>query len=401
MVQSTSVTSAPATAPSSWQYNYATGNLRAFLVALVVAHHTALGYFPLTLPHQSTLLKSPRLWLTFPVLDAHHWVFTAPFVAFNDSFFMSLMFLVSGLFFWHGLARKGVSSFLRDRFLRLGLPFVVAVVLFAPVAYYPSYLQTSAHGGFADFWRQWRSLEMWPGGPAWFLWVLLTFDAVSALLFSKRPAWASALGRFTERLSGRPLVAGLALVATSAVVYIPLTLLFTANSWTTFGPFAFQTSRILHYFVYFLFGVALGIAGVDRGLLAPGGRLASAWWVASGAAVVIFALLKMLIPFARTHGNSALLAGGFVVSCAFSSFACLAVFVRFMQVRRPFWDSLARNSFGIYLLHYMFVSWLQYAMLPATVPGFAKFFIVFVGALVLSWISMTTLRRIPAIARIV
>jgi len=398
MVQSTSVTSAPETTPSSRQYNYAIGYLRAFLVALVVAHHTALGYFPLNLSHQATLLNSPRLWLTFPVLDAHHWAFTALFVAFNDSFFMSLMFLVSGLFFWHGLARKGVKTFLRDRFLRLGLPFVVAVVFFSPVAYYPSYLQTSAHTGFADFWRQWRSLGMWPGGPAWFLWVLLAFDTVSALLFSMRPAWASALGRFPERLSGRPWVAGLLLAAVSAVVYVPFAVLFTANSWTTFGPFAFQTSRLLQYFVYFLFGVALGIGGVDRGLLAPGGRVASGWLVASGAAVVIFALCTMLAPFARTHSSSALLAGGFVVSCAVSSFACLAIFVRFMQIRRPFWDGLARNSFGIYLVHYMFVSWLQYAMLPATLPGFAKFFIVFLGALVLSWTAITTLRRMPAIS---
>ena len=49
----------------------------------------------------------------------------------------------------------------------------------------------------------------------------------------------------------------------------------------------------------------------------------------------------------------------------------------------------------------MFVSWLQYAMLPASLPAYAKFGIVFVGALGLSWITSAAIRRIPAVARVV
>jgi hypothetical protein len=49
----------------------------------------------------------------------------------------------------------------------------------------------------------------------------------------------------------------------------------------------------------------------------------------------------------------------------------------------------------------MFVSWLQYALLPASLPGFAKFAIVFTGALGLSWATATIIRRIPAVARVV
>jgi surface polysaccharide O-acyltransferase-like enzyme len=64
-------------------------------------------------------------------------------------------------------------------------------------------------------------------------------------------------------------------------------------------------------------------------------------------------------------------------------------------------DSLSDNAYGIYLIHYAFVSWLQYALLKASLPGVAKGFIAFAGALALSWISIAALKRIPAVARVI
>src|ERR1035441_6185038 len=130
------------TAPDS-KYNHAIGYLRAFIVALVVAHHAALAYYPLPLLPPASLVDQPRWWGAFPVLDAHKWTGFALFAGFNDVFFMSLMFFLSGLFVWHGLSKKGAAKFLRDRLLRLGLPFVVAAAVFAPLAYYPTHLQNS------------------------------------------------------------------------------------------------------------------------------------------------------------------------------------------------------------------------------------------------------------------
>ncbi|HEV3499419.1 MAG TPA: hypothetical protein VGZ92_03795 [Bradyrhizobium sp.] len=53
---------------------------------------------------------------------------------FNDSFFMAAMFFLSGLFVWPSLKRKGIGWFLRDRFWRLGLPFIVCAVILMPPA---------------------------------------------------------------------------------------------------------------------------------------------------------------------------------------------------------------------------------------------------------------------------
>ena len=146
----TSTQSKPATS-----YNYALGYLRGVIVALVVAHHSALAYHPFAPPLPATLVAQPRWWMAFPIVDSARWSFATILVGFNDIFFMSLMFFLSGLFFWQSLARKGSARFLRERLLRLGLPFVVAGALLAPLAYYPTWLEISQHHTTTAFWHQW------------------------------------------------------------------------------------------------------------------------------------------------------------------------------------------------------------------------------------------------------
>jgi surface polysaccharide O-acyltransferase-like enzyme len=91
----------------------------------------------------------------------------------------------------------------------------------------------------------------------------------------------------------------------------------------------------------------------------------------------------------------------FVVSCAASSFAFLAFFLRFARSRVAMFDSLRDNAYGIYLVHYAFVSWLQYALLGAALPAVAKGSMVFLGAVALSWAASALLRRVPGVARVI
>src|SRR5687768_5239685 len=158
------------------------GALRTFLTLLVVAHHALLAYHPFAPPPPESLVSQPRMWRAFPIVDSQRWAAASLLVGFNDTFFMSLMFLVSGVFAWPSLTRKGAGTFLRDRLLKLGLPFVVSAALFAPLAYYPTFLSLGPQG--VPFSRQWLSLGQWPAGPAWFLWVLLAFGLLASLLYA-------------------------------------------------------------------------------------------------------------------------------------------------------------------------------------------------------------------------
>src|ERR1700690_3815245 len=394
-----------AAAPDS-QYNVSLGYLRAFITVLVVAHHAALAYHPFAPPAPASLLAQPRWWQAFPVVDSARWIGWAVLVGFNDVFFMSLMFFLSGLFVWKSLQRKGAGGFVRDRVVRLGIPFAVAAALIAPLAYYPTYLTTASHTGIAGFWQQWRSLGNWPAGPAWFIWVLLAFGCLAAAMFLAIPEWGEALGRICASASRRPILFFGLLLAASGLTYIPMEMKFNAFAWSSWGPFVFQTSRILHYFVYFLLGAGVGAAGLGKGLLAADGKLPRRWILWSVAALVAFvAESAVAIAAFSPHASPRLweLAAdcGFVLSCAATSFAFLSLFVRFAKSRSKIWDSLTANAYGIYLVHYAFVSWLQYSLLKAALPGIAKGSLVILGALALSWVTTAALRRIPAVARVI
>jgi Acyltransferase family len=381
------------------------GYLRAFVTLLVLAHHAVLAYHPFAPPAAATSLTAePRWWQAIPVVDSQRFTGVALFVGFNDVFFMALMFFLSGLFVSQGLAHKGARVFLGDRFRRLGLPFVVAAAVVAPLAYYPSYLGTGASGGIAGFAREWLSLGNWPAGPAWFLWLLLAFDVVAAALFATKPGLFQALRRSSSGAESRPALAFVLLITLSAAAYLPLVFTVGALHWTAVGPFTFQTSRLLHYGVYFFVGVAVGAYGVERGLLRPGGTLERRWgmWLVAALAAFALATATTIAAFSPEADAGWQVAASvmFVVSCAAISFALLAAFLRFANKPRRAFDSLRDNAYGMYLVHHPFCSWLQLALLAAPVPAWLKGLVVFVATVGLSWGAAAALRQVPAIRRV-
>jgi len=72
----------------------------------------------------------------------------------------------------------------------------------------------------------------------------------------------------------------------------------------------------------------------------------------------------------------------------------LAMFVRFANRRVRVFDGLNDNAYGIYLVHYLFSVWLQFALLGLAVIAIIKATIVFSGTLVLSWGLVATIRRV-------
>jgi hypothetical protein len=248
----------PAIANTTPDRNTAFDTLRAFITVLVVAHHAVLAYHPYA-PPLGSFGAANLLWAAFPVVDAQHWSGIDLFVGFNDAFFMSLMFLLSGLFVWPSLQRKGAGAFLRDRGLRLGLPFLISAALLAPLAYYPAWLQRGGESGIGGFAQAWLALGVWPAGPAWFLWVLFAFDVVAALAWRIAPGWAEAAGRRFASRSPAVFFGWLAAIAVAA--FVPLASFVDPSSWASFGPFFIQTARILLYLSFFAVGIAVGAWG--------------------------------------------------------------------------------------------------------------------------------------------
>lgn len=372
--------------------------LRSFVVVMVVWHHAILAYA------MSAMVNPVNPVATFtPVADQVRWLGFDLLAGFNDTFFMALMFFISGLFVWPSLARKGAGAFLRDRLMRLGIPFVVGLFVLVPLAYYPAQLTVDlVYGGDTSFIEFWTGLVrggFGTAGPLWFVWMLLVFDGVVGVIYLVLKPRDDAADERTRSLYEKPMLFFGALLLASMAAYVPMTRVFAPVEWLGIGPFVAQAVRVVFYLVYFLGGVALGGYGLERSLLRQGGPLATRWWLWLPAGVLAFLPLLALVVGSPSRPLASALV--FTVTCALLVFGFTAVFLRFATRRSGALDSLIANAYGIYIVHYAFVTWLQFGLLGIDLPAVAKGALVFVAALALSWGTIALVRRVPGVARVI
>jgi surface polysaccharide O-acyltransferase-like enzyme len=370
---------------------------RTLITLLVVLHHAVINY----------------TW--FGHGDQMRWPGFDLVVLFNDSFFMACMFFLSGLFVRDSLARRGPVDHLGRRGWRLGVPFLISIFVIMPVAYYPSFVRfnpQAADFNFLQFWWHTLTIGPWPSGSAWFLWVLLALNAIAALLWATVPRAIEALGQRICALRDRPMTAFVAFLLFTIIIYLPMRLLFGDSSWLIPGhyPLPIQTSRILLYAGYFLAGVGVGAAGLRAGMLTGDGPLARRWMVWLTVALVSYGAILAAV---YTHHSGWIDLNSppewwhityglaFATFSAAMTFTVPTVFLRFERSSFRLLDAMRPQAYGIYLLHFIPLIWLQYVVYDPAFPAFVKFAIVFIGTLSISWALTVLLRRIPAIARMV
>jgi hypothetical protein len=385
----------------------ALSNLRGLVVILLLAFHSVLAYLGSVGSAAFPFDDPPYQWRAFPIVDSERWFGFDIFCAWIDVYLMSLMFFLSGLFTWPSLARKGGRRFLGDRLLRLGAPFVFGLIVVAPLAIYPAYRVRAADPSLTAYIKHFLALPFWPNGPAWFLWLLMVLTIAAVGLRRLAPRGIVFLGRLSAGADSRPGRYFIGLAMAAALAYVPLALAFTPWDWSARGPLGLQLSRPLLYAVYYFAGLGVGVYGLKRGLLAAEGMLARRWslWLAS--AVVCFLLwigltaltltYPTLAPFALQVGADVSFALAGASGFSFMMAACL----RFGATRSRIFDSLANNAFGIYLLHYAPLVWLQYSLLGVALFAIAKAAIVFGGSLLLAWAATIALRIIPFGSRLI
>jgi surface polysaccharide O-acyltransferase-like enzyme len=369
---------------------------RTFITLLVVLHHSVVNY--------TYFGNGDRMrWLGFDLV-----------VLFNDSFFMACMFFISGLFVHHSLTRRGPGNFLAGRAWRLGVPFAISILVVTPIAYYPSFLRYHLPGttdfNFFHFWWHTLTIGPWPSGSAWFLWVLLVLGGLAALLWAAAPRVIEGLGQLVYAWRDRPMTAFVAFLMFSIMVYLPMHLIFGDSSWLEPGhyPFPIQTSRILLYAGYFFTGVGVGAVSLRSGMLAEDGALVERWTVWPAFAFAFYGAILLLV-YAHHNWladfNSPPLWWRTAYGLAFAMFSAAmtftvpAVFLHFARSSLWLLDAMQPSAYGIYLLHFIFLIWLQYIVYDPAFPAFVKFAIVFAGTLSMSWVLTVLLRKIPLVAR--
>jgi hypothetical protein len=378
-------------APKSKARNLSLDRARTFLTLVVLLHHAVI-------PYTYFGHTDPASWIGFDVV-----------VLATDSFFMAMFFFLSGLFTWPGIARKAPSVFLRDRLLRLGLPFAIAAFTVIPIAYYAIALRHEPGLSFTAFWWKTVTVGPWPSGPIWFVWVLLAFDLTASLLYRVSAHLVDPGNRISLRGFERPAVFWLMLVVVTALVYVPALLYFGGSKWFEFGPFSVQASRILLYFAYFFIGVSVGAANFDRGILSADGQLPKQRWLWVFATLIPYCLMWGMIyikreilgnPDPQPHWYQAIYSTFFVL---FSGSILLAILAFVLHQKSPgpnLLDRMQADAYGIFLVHYPIALWIQYALYDYSLPAIVKAAIGFVLTVILSWALTAGLRKIPGASHV-
>ncbi|WP_456654294.1 acyltransferase family protein [Bradyrhizobium lupini] len=371
--------------------NLSLDRARTFLTLVVLLHHAVI-------PYTYFGHTDPASWAGFDVV-----------VLATDSFFMAMFFFLSGLFTWPGIARKAPSVFLRDRLLRLGLPFAIAALTVIPLAYYAIALRHDPGLSFTAFWWKTITVGPWPSGPIWFVWVLLAFDLTASLLYRVSAHLVDPGNRVSLRGFDQPAVFWLLLVVVTAIAYVPALLYFGGSKWFELGPFSVQASRILLYFAYFFIGVSVGAANFDRGILSAGGQLPKQRWLWVIATLIPYCLMWGMIyikreilgnPDPQPHWYQAIYGTFFVL---FSGSILLAILAFFLHQKSPgpnLLDRMQADAYGIFLVHYPIALWIQYALFDYSLPAIVKATIGFVLTVILSWGLTAALRKIPGASHV-
>ena len=268
----------------------------------------------------------------------------------------------------------------------------MSIFVLIPIAYYPSFLRYHMPGttDFNYFHYWWRTMTVgpWPSGQSWFLWVLLALDVIAAALLDHAPRLLRVFGLLIYSLRARPWMAFAAFVVVSVVVYVPMRLFVGDMSWfePTAIPFPIQTSRILLYPGYFLTGVGIGVISLRAGILARTVKWQNAGRSGSPLRRCSLAAILLLV-FA--HHNwienvaSPPLCWRAGYGMAFAIFSAAMAFTVLRPSRgcraSSLWllDAMRPSAYGIFLIHYMFIIWLQYAVYDYAWPAVVKSAIVF------------------------
>lgn len=378
-------------APMSKARNLSLDRARTFLTLVVLLHHAVI-------PYTYFGHTDPISWIGFDII-----------VLATDSFFMAMFFFLSGLFTWPGIERKAPSVFLRDRLLRLGLPFVIAALTVIPLAYYAIALRQEPELTFAAFWWKTVTSGPWPSGPVWFVWVLLAFDLIASLLYRVSAHLVDPVNRVSLRGFEQPAAFWLLLAVVSLVAYVPALVYYGVNEWFEFGPFSVQASRVLLYFAYFFIGASVGAANLDHGILGAEGQLPNSRWQWVIITLVPYCLMWGMIYIKREIlGNPDPLPpwydvfyGTFFV--LFSASIMLAILAFFLHSKAPgpnLLDRMQADAYGMFLVHYPIALWIQYALYDYSLPAIIKAAVGFVLTVILSWGVTAGLRKIPGASHV-
>lgn len=321
-------------------------------------------------------------------------IFLTFFTAVNQSYFMSIFFLLAGYFTPGSFEKKGAGAFLRERLIRLGIPLVVYTTLII------NFNQL--------IWGVWlrgqpfRWIWSYEPGHLWFLQALMLF----ALFYVLNRTWS---GTGAPRRSIYPDRFPPNLILIGSVFALTL-LTFAVRTAFPIGEWGlgFQLAHFAHYIFAFFVGILARRGGWLNRLA---GQQARRW---GNVALLMLPMFFIVAIGGRAlEGDQALakFLGGLhwqsLAYCAWESVMFIAVttFLLFyfrerLNTTNRLLSSIAGSVYTVYIIHQSVLIAFNVLFLDLAIPTILKFFVVPLIVAPLCFLLAGIIRKIPYADRI-
>jgi len=357
---------------------YFLDNLRAFVIILVVVLHGSMTY----------MAYAPTWWY---VLDPDNSVIFTQLVLLLDVPIMPILFFLAGYFALPSLQKRGVKLFLKEKFVRIGIPWIFGALFLAPLITYMIYFSRRIPLTFLQFWATDFWGKMYQQSVYWFLGILLFLFIGLGVVFSQ----SARLRASTRQISIPTRQPFVVFAAIMALAFFALNLFFYIDNWSHIYLLVFQPVRVPLYIGYFILGLyaerhswfmpdgfhpELGPWAATCALTGVG-YLACRW--TSAAPDVLLMLITAIL---------------FNVFCLSALVAGILFFRQKVNSAGGVWQSLAANSYGIYYVHPLILYPLAYVFVGISLPLIVKAPALIVLAILLSWgVSALLLKKLPVL----
>lgn len=370
---------------------YYIDNIRVYLTILVILHHVAIAYGG----SGDWLLKEPPTDSISPIIFLL-------FTALNQSYFMSFFFILAGYFSPRSLEKKGPASFMKGRLIRLGIPMIFYALFLGPftfwvVAHFAGNLGVS----FYSIWRDvltFTSLQNISFGHLWFLEVLLVF-ALGYVIYSTQNDHKTKPRYENSFPPNKTIIIFIGILATLSFlvrIWAPI------NAWI----FGVQPSHMVGYLFSFIVGIHAYRGKWFNNLTDQRAR----FW-GKIALINTIALPVMIILTVSGGGSIDPFLGGFtwqsLINAVWESISYMSIviwllnfFMTRLNRQNSVLDWMAPNIFASYIFHPIVVVAVMILLLNVSLPSVAKFFIVSIISVPLSFLVSNLVRKIPYANRI-
>lgn len=354
---------------------------KGLLATLVVLIHTGITYGGIG--GWDFVEAHEVLWLK---------VLTTTINSFSQSFVLGAFFFISAYFLPRSLEKKGPARFLLDRFIKLGIPYLLYYFLIMPVL---AALGDWGEGVPIDFGSYFHYCN---SGPLWFIEALLLFTLVYLIIKLVRRSPGRKL--FAPGLPGRPAI--LTYILAAAVLGFAARLVFPIG-WTIHN-------LQLGFFPMYIILFAAGIKAGEEKWLERVSDLRLAPWLPIAVVGMVLYLPVMILGGALTNQGEPFLGGFTWQAAAYALWEAavgtsLFITTLVLAARRQWRStgvgaSFAGASFGIYLMHGMVIIPLAIAMQPLPLHPALKWIVLSFSGVCLPWALTLTLRKIPGVRRV-